>query len=225
MKIALTMAACAVTAALCTPVALAGGPKGIGDLKLEMTKSEVEALSTESGTNIQILGPLQLVPPQKAFGAAQRFSPVHVTSNTYEGRVQLPQWRTPLPIKLSFKADQLVALAIDLPADRVLAQSLRDAIAAKHGEGELTDNDMTEKECAYPNGVTYKVRLGGRVEQWLEPHTEWTRVETHMWELALGSCTGTMTQARKDRDFVTLSMAIQTNPGVRPPARATRPLF
>ena len=136
-----------------TPVfASAKGPLGIGDLKIGMSRTEVEAISHNAAVH--------LAEPMSAY--VYKNSTPTPGEDLFNTKLTTPWSDTPLKATLTFSNDTLIGVSVTLSDSTGMADEIRKHIAAKYGDPQV-DDTMKEEQCVYRNGANFKVKSGAQI--------------------------------------------------------------
>jgi hypothetical protein len=167
----------AVLSVACS-IAVAKGPTGLGDLKLGMTKDQVEAISPES--SVHFTSPLT---PYKNKTSKSSGGP-----DVFTTTIQSPIDPNPLRGALMFTEGKLSSIHIFFEYDSKMLENAKAMITAKYGDPKITDA-MTEEQCINRNGTNYKLKSGKVEYSWVDTSPELGYVETTLLEDVMDSCT------------------------------------
>lgn len=136
----------------------AGGPIGIGDLKLGMTQSQAESLK----------GPVQLTSSQTQWEQAK------LKDYTPAAGEQKPEGMMNNPVTQNRKATltftngrlSRIFLALNDLSDMNTARNLK---ASKYGTPQI-DNRQKDGQCIYRNGNSFTLKNGIAAYKWAQTH-------------------------------------------------------
>lgn len=173
----LLSAACAALIFACSAAA-AEGPTGLGDLKLGMTKDQVEAISLESSAHLNS----PLVPFEDKAPKA------HEQRSLYQTTIKSPIDPNPLRASFVFTEGQLSAIHVYFDYDSQMLENAKEMIMSKYGDPKVADT-MKEEQCILRNGANFKLKSGKLSYSWSESSPELGYVETTLLEDVMNSCT------------------------------------
>jgi len=157
--------------------ALATGPTGIGELRLAMTREQLEAVSPDSVVHLTApLAPLQSKHYKHVPGV-----------DVFTSTVQTPFDQNPLHGAFKFTEGTLLSISISLKNESNAFDLAKDMLSAKYGEARVTDA-MKEQQCVLRNGANYKVRHGKVAYLWWSEPSDVGYVETQLVQSIVDGC-------------------------------------
>jgi len=157
--------------------ATAKGPIGIGDMKIGMSRAQVEALPSDA--------PVHLTEPMSPYVYKNR-KPTP-GEDVFDTKLLTPWSDSPLKAVLTFSGGTLASVSVTLDDSANMANEIRGQIAAKYGAPRVQD-DMKEEQCVYRNGANFKVKSGVVTYLWTEPSTDHAPIETSVLQASFESC-------------------------------------
>jgi hypothetical protein len=153
----------------------AGGPIGIGELKLGMTQSQVESLK----------GPVQLTSSLAKWEPAkpEDYTPA-LGELKLEGMMNNPVTQNS-KATLTFTNGRLSSIFLTLDDESGL-NTARHLIASKYGTPQI-DNRQKDEQCIYRNGNSFTLKNGIASYKWIQPHGGGV-VTTNIFEILINVC-------------------------------------
>jgi hypothetical protein len=176
MRSSLVFAVAVSSLALPTGAGLAaGGPSGIGELKLGMTQSQIESLK----------GPVQLTSSLTKWEPAkpEDYTPAP-GEQKLEGMINNPVTQNS-KVTLTFTNGRLssISLALDDESDLNTARNL---ITSKYGAPQI-DNRQKDEQCIYRNGNSFTLKNGIASYKWIQSHGGGI-ITTNIFEILINVC-------------------------------------
>jgi hypothetical protein len=153
----------------------AGGPVGVGELKLGMTQSQVESLKGPVQLSSSLTNWVPSKPEDYTPGPGEQ---------RLEGMLNNPVTQNS-KATLTFTNGRLssIFLALNDESDLNTAKNL---IAGKYGTPQI-DNRQEDKQCIYRNGNSFTLRNGMISYKWIQPHGGGI-VTTNIYEILVNVC-------------------------------------
>ncbi|CUA99334.1 hypothetical protein [Comamonas thiooxydans] len=152
------------------------GPVGFGPLKIGMTKSAVEALT--SG-DVYLASPLELAPVKNA--------EPDPTKERYSSTLMTPVSTTPVKISLTFVNGALSFLSMSATEQNSVITKLSSQVQEKYGEGSFSDNTRDE-QCLYRNGANFTIKNGDAARMWSQQGSGGTTIQTTFRRALMDMC-------------------------------------
>jgi hypothetical protein len=157
--------------------ALANGPVGIGELKLGMTREQLDGINSDSVVHLTApLAPLESKHYKHVPGV-----------DVFTAMVKTPFDGSPLHGAFKFTSGRLISVSISLTYDSPGFETAREMIAARYGDPSTTDS-TSEEQCVLRTGANYKVRNGKVIHSWWSESEEIGYVETQLVDNVLDGC-------------------------------------
>ena len=153
----------------------AGGPIGIGELKLGMTQSQVESLKGP----VQLTSSLTKWEPSKP----EDYTPAP-GEQKLEGMMNNPVTQNS-KATLTFTNGRLSSIFLALDDESGLNAAM-NLIAAKYGSPQI-DNRQKDEQCIYRNGNSFTLKNGIASYKWIQPHGGGV-VTTSIFEILVNVC-------------------------------------
>jgi hypothetical protein len=182
---------------LASTVCAAKGPVGIGKLEIGMSRSAVEALQGADG--VHLVSPL--TPYEYKYS-----SPV-AGEDKFDTTVATPLSDEPLKAVLTFSAEKLQSIYIDLGDSSRIVDTAKDLISSKYGEPK-TDNSMKEEQCVYKNGSNFKVSSGSIRYSWTQERPKAEPVKATVSDTVIDICPSNLRYAIGATKLKSLNIAV-----------------
>lgn len=160
---------------------IAKGPDGFGELRLGMTKGQIEAIGSES--TVHLSAPLTLFKPDSKY-----YRPV-AGVDLFNTKIQSSLDEKPLDATLRFTEGKLSRILIAFADDSSALKIAMEMISSKYGPPQEV-NRMTEKLCINRNGTNFKIDSGEITYSWVSSAEGPSSVETKLIKKNLGICPG-----------------------------------
>lgn len=157
--------------------ASAAGPTGLANLKIGMTREEVEAL--------QPTEPVSLRGPLKPY--VYQYDTPKVGEDKFNVLLATPLSTRPLEAVLTFGSGRLLSLRVRFDTALNTLEQTRNLIAEKYGPGKVTD-DRKEDQCIYRTAASFKISSGTVKTTWVEPVSSTDRIETTLTDVSIDVC-------------------------------------
>jgi hypothetical protein len=197
--IAHVLVVAAVTAA---SACYAAGPVGLGDLKLGMTKSQVEALNGQvrlsSGLTEEVYEDDKPDPNSKILKGT--------LANPLTGESE---------VTLSFYYGKLIMIYLNLDDERQ-EKAASSLMSSKYGPPKILDQ-TTEEQCIYGNGANFRIKKGIFLRFWSQQSASLnvlggSTVSTRIMSNTLFGCPANLRYSLGQRVIRVLSMHYGRNP-------------
>lgn len=169
---------CAVAVIATVSPASAKGPTGFGDLKLGMTKEDIEALADPV--------PVRPDGPMRLYQYGKNVTP-KAGREQFDVALSTPLATSPLEAVLDFEGGRLTSLYLKLTESSNMLERLSRQITEKYGPGKVED-DRKEKQCVYKNGSNFKVTSGMVKTKWVEDIAPNEQVESTLTDISIVIC-------------------------------------
>lgn len=199
MNLKTTILASAVLLATAS-TAFAAGPTGFGSIKLGMTKTEVEALSSKDkfhlATSLSVM---------KQSGKSE----VQYFNATITG----PDIRQPIQTALGFSNNKLTHLLMTFPEHSWLYSKLRNQTTKKYGAPYYLGL-IDDRQCELENGQKYVVGTGIHSELWRAdlPDSPTKIIQTSFADGDFTGCTQSSLEKRRSLKTLSIDMSIIDRP-------------
>lgn len=174
------------------------GPLGIGNIKVGMSKAEVEAIPAED--LVALTAPMT---PAKLKKEAQP------GEETFESKIKMPGADSSLSTMLTFNAGKLVSIQVntDQSSDAFL-EGLEKQVSDKYGSPTVKDS-RTEENCIYRNGSNFKISKGEITKRWTTSLEGMGVIETSLWHLKIANCPESLTHGMSTLNIRRFRVGIQ----------------
>lgn len=130
------------------------GPVGFGPIRMGMSKSDVDALT--SG-DVYLASPLS---PDN-----RKYSDQPDGLDRFESKLKTPLSAALVKAVFTFKDDALIFMYLSASDQNSVISDLSEQVRAKYGDGTFSDSTQDEP-CIYRNGASFSVKKGDQKRTW-----------------------------------------------------------